>query len=94
MVVKNAEIKVRVTTEQKALFKRVAKARGISMSEFVVSTTEQRAMEKDENIKYQKMIEDRAVRSEKKLLEITERIRGNNYKKMLPKRRRFMFWVW
>jgi hypothetical protein len=41
-----------------------------------------------------KMIEDRAMGIEKKLFEITERIRGNKDKKMFPKRRRFMFWVW
>jgi len=94
MAIKDAEIKVRLTKEQKELLKKIAKAQGMSMSEFIVVTTEQRAKGKEENIKFQKMIEDRAMGTEKKLLEITERIRGNKDKKMLPKRRRFMFWVW
>ena len=71
-----------------------AKAQGMSMSEFVVVTTEQRAKGNEENIKFQKMIEDRAMRTEKKLSEITERIRGNNDNKKYPKKRRFMFWAW
>jgi len=94
MAIKDAEIKVRLTKEQKELFKKIAKARGMSMSEFIVVTTEQRAKGNEENIKFQKMIEDRAMGTEKKLLEITERIRGNKDKKMFPKRRKFMFWVW
>jgi antitoxin component of RelBE/YafQ-DinJ toxin-antitoxin module len=94
MAIKDAEIKVRLTKDQKELIKKVAKAQGMSMSEFIVVTTENMARKKEGNIKSQKMIEDRAMGIEKKLLEITERIRGNNDKKMLPKRRRFMFWVW
>lgn len=93
MAIKDAEIKVRLTKDQKELFKKVAKDEGMSMSEFIVVTTERRAKEKEELIKSQKMIEDRAMRSEKKLFEITERIRGNIDKKKLPKRKRFMFWM-
>ena len=94
MPIKDAEIKVRLTKDQKELFKKIAKAQGMSMSEFIVVTTEQRAKGNEENIKFQKMIEDRAMRTEKKLSEITERIRGNNDNKKYPKKRRFMFWVW
>ena len=94
MPIKDAEIKVRLTKDQKELFKKIAKAQGMSMSEFIVVTTEQRAKGNEENIKFQKMIEDRAMRTEKKLSEITERIRGNNDNKKSPKKRRFMFWVW
>lgn len=94
MAIKDAEIKVRLTKDQKELFKRIAKAQGMSMSEFIVVTTEQRAKGNEENIKFQKMIEDRAMRTEKKLSAITERIRGNNDNKKYPKKRRFMFWVW
>ena len=94
MAIKDAEIKVRLTKDQKELFKRIAKAQGMSMSEFIVVTTEQRAKGNEENIKFQKMIEDRAMRTEKKLSEITERIRGNNDNKKYPKKRRFMFWAW
>lgn len=94
MAIKDAEIKVRLTKDQKELFKKIAKAQGMSMSEFIVVTTEQRAKGKEENIKFQKTIEDRAMRTEKKLSEIAERIRGNNDNKKCPKKRRFMFWVW
>ena len=94
MAIKDAEIKVRLTKDQKELFKRIAKSQGMSMSEFIVVTTEQRAKGNEENIKFQKMIEDRAMRTEKKLSEITERIRGNNDNKKYPKKRRFMFWAW
>ena len=92
MAIKDAEIKIRLTKDQKELFKRIAKAQGMSMSEFIVVTTEQRAKGKEENIKSQKMIEDRAMGTEKKLAEITNRIRGNNKKS--SKSKRFMFWVW
>lgn len=91
---KDAEIKVRLTKEQKLLFKRVAKAQGMSMSEFVVVTTEQKAKKKDEILKFHQSIEDRAINTDKKLLEITERIRGNSNKKCSPKKKKFMFWVW
>lgn len=93
MAIKDAEIKVRLTKDQKELFKKIAKAQGMSMSEFIVVTTEQRARRKEENIKSQKMIEDRSMRTEKKLLEITKRIRGNMDKKKLPKKRRIMLFV-
>jgi uncharacterized protein (DUF1778 family) len=94
MAIKDAEIKVRLTKDQKELFKKIAKAQGMSMSEFIVVTTERRARRKDENIKSQKMIEDRSMRTERKLSEITERIRGNMDKKKSPKRKKFMFWIW
>ena len=91
---KDAEIKVRLTKEQKLLFKRVAKAQGTSMSEFVVVTTEQKAKKHKEKMLSQKDIEDRALRADKKLLEIAEKIRGNSNKKCSPKKKKFMFWVW
>lgn len=90
MVIKDAEIKVRLTKDQKELIKKIAKAQGMSMSEYMVVATEQRAKGKEENIKFQKAIDDRAMRTDEKLAEITERIRN----KKLPKKRRFMFWVW
>ena len=94
MAIKDAEIKVRLTKDQKELFRKIAKAQGSSMSEFIVVTTERRARRKDENIKSQKMIEDRSMRTERKLSEITERIRGNMDKKKLPNRKKFLFWIW
>ncbi|WP_252251000.1 hypothetical protein [Clostridium sp. ZBS13] len=38
--------------------------------------------------------EDRAIRTDKKLLEIAEKIRGNSNKKCSHKKKKFMFWVW
>jgi uncharacterized protein (DUF1778 family) len=89
---KDDYIKIRVTKEQKELFKRVAKELNVSMTDLLVVGTENLAKKKEENIKSQKIIEDRAMETEKKLAEITNRIRGNN--KKLSKSRRFMFWVW
>lgn len=83
MVIKDAEIKVRLTKDQKELIKKIAKAQGMSMSEFIVVTTENMARKKEGNIKFQKMIEDRAMRTDKKLAEITKRIRKGNEKKIL-----------
>lgn len=91
---KDAEIKVRLTKEQKLLFKKIAKAQGMSMSKFVVVTTEEKAKRKEEILKFQQSIEDRAIRTDKKLLEIAEKIRGNSNKKCSPKKKKFMFWVW
>ena len=88
MGIKDAEIKVRLTKDQKELIKKVAKAQGMSMSEFMVVATEQRAKGKEENIKFQKTIDDRATRTEKKLAEIAERIRN----KKKPSVWRFTFW--
>lgn len=91
---KDAEIKVRLTKEQKLLFKKIAKAQGMSMSEFVVVTTEEKAKRKEEILKFQQSIEDRAIRTDKKLLDIAEKIRSNSNKKCSPKKKKFMFWVW
>lgn len=58
---KDDYIKIRVTKEQKELFKRVAKDLHISMTELLVVGTEKSAKKKEENIKFQKSIEDRAM---------------------------------
>ena len=43
MALKNDYIKIRVSTEQKELFKAIAKKKKISMSEFIIVATEERA---------------------------------------------------
>lgn len=94
MIKKDDYIRIRVTTEQKKLFKDVATELGTNMSEMIVVATENLAKKHKEKMLSQKDIEDRAVRTDKKLLEIAERIRGNSNKKCPPKKKKFMFWVW
>ena len=94
MVKKDDYIRVRVTTEQKRLFKDVATERGTNMTEMMVVATENLVKRHREKMLSQKDIEDRAVRTDKKLLDIAERIRGNSNKKCSPKKKKFMFWVW
>jgi len=55
--VKDDYIKIRVTKEQKELFKEISKTEGISMSEFIIVTTEYLARKKAESIKSKDMIE-------------------------------------
>lgn len=94
MIKKDDYIRIRVTTEQKKLFKDVATELGTNMSEMIVVATESLAKKNKEKMLSQKDIEDRAVRTDKKLLEIAEKIRGNSNKKCSPKKKKFMFWVW
>lgn len=61
------------------------------MSEMIVVATENLAKKHKEKVLSQKYIENRAVRTDKKLLEIAERIRGNNNKKDSSKKKKFMF---
>ncbi|MGG7153638.1 hypothetical protein ACQPUR_23750, partial [Clostridium neonatale] len=70
MIKKDDYIRIRVTTEQKKLFKDVATELGTNMSEMIVITTENLAKKHKEKMLSQKDIEDRAVRTDKKLLEI------------------------
>ena len=94
MIKKDDYIRIRVTTEQKKLFKDVATELGTNMSEMIVVATESLAKKHKEKMLSQKDIEDRAVRTDKKLLEISEKIRGNSNKKCSTKKKKFMFWVW
>lgn len=94
MIKKDDYIRIRVTTEQKKLFKDVATELGTNMSEMIVVATENLAKKHKEKMLSQKDIEDRAVRTDKKLLDIAEKIRGNNNKKCSSKKKKFMFWVW
>lgn len=93
MIKKDDYIRIRVTTKQKKLFKDVATELGTNMSEMIVVATENLAQKHKEKMLSQKYIEDRAVRTDKKLLEIAERIRDNSNKKNSHKRKKFMFLV-
>lgn len=94
MIKKDDYIRIRVTTEQKKLFKDVATELGTNMSKMIVVATENLAKKHKEKMLSQKDIEDRAVRTDKKLLEIAERIRDNSNKKYSTKKKKFKFGMW
>ncbi len=70
MAVKNDYIKVRVTTEQKKLFKDIAKKKKVSMSEFIIVATEEKALREKEKFEGTKSLELRVDELEKKLQEL------------------------
>lgn len=74
MAIKDAEIKVRVTKEQKELIKELAKANGMNMSEFIIVTTEKLIKKHQEKILFKNDIEQRAIRTDTKLQEIKEKM--------------------
>lgn len=90
MAKKDDYIRVRVTTEEKQLFKEVATELGVSMSELMVVATENIVKKHKEKMLSQKDIEDRAIRTDKKLAEIKERMRAKREYNYTT--RRFMFW--
>ena len=57
MALKNDYIKIRVSTEQKELFKAIAKKKKISMSEFIIVATEERALREKEKFEGTKSLE-------------------------------------
>lgn len=58
-IVKNEEIKIRLTKEQKDLIKRVAKLEKKTMSEFILSHVEHIALSKESSINNRVAIESR-----------------------------------
>ncbi|MFR2266347.1 MAG: hypothetical protein ACLS51_09410 [Clostridium sp.] len=70
MVIKNDYIKVRVSTEQKILFKDIAKKKKVSMSEFILVATEEKALREKEKIEGTENLDLRVTELEKKLQEI------------------------
>ena len=70
MAIKDDYIKVRVSKEQKKLFKRVAELKGITMTELLVGGTEERALRELNKIEGTKSLELRVSELEKKLQEI------------------------
>lgn len=70
MAIKDDYIKVRVSKEQKKLFKRVAELKGITMTELLVGGTEERALRELNKIEGTKRLEFRVSELEKKLQEI------------------------
>ena len=67
MAIKDDYIKVRVSKEQKNLFKKVAELKGITMTELLVGGTEERALRELDKIEGTKNLELRVSELEKKL---------------------------
>lgn len=78
---KNDYIKARVSTEQKELFKYVATEKNISMSEFIVVATEEKALREQENLENKESLEQRVAEVEKKLQEIKLKMESQSSKK-------------
>ena len=70
MAIKNDYIKVRVSTEQKILFKDIAKKKKVSMSEVILVATEEKALREKEKIEGTENLDLRVTELEKKLQEI------------------------
>lgn len=73
---KTDAIKIRVTTEQKDLIKRVAKLENSTMSDFVLKHIEHIAENKEVTIKNQKVIEERIQKTEENLQKIKENLKN------------------
>ena len=82
MAIKNDYIKVRVTTDQKELFKDIARKKKVSMSEFIIVATEERALREKEKFEGTESLDKRVSDVEQKLQEIKEKMeqRKNNKK--------------
>lgn len=90
---KSEVVQIRLTKEQKELFKEVAKELETNMSELMIVATEKTVKRYKEKMSLQEELTDRAIQTEKKLSVITDRIRRKNYSKKDTKKRRFIFWV-
>ena len=64
MAIKDDYIKIRVSKEQKALFKDIAKKKNISMSKFIIVSTEERALREKE--KFEGKLKMESQKAEKK----------------------------
>lgn len=81
MAIKDDYIKVRVSKEQKKLFKRVAELKGITMTELLVGGTEERALRELDKIEGTKSLELRVSELEKKLQDIKLKMEIQRVKK-------------
>ena len=86
MAIKDDYIKVRVSKEQKKLFKRVAELKGITLTELLVGGTEEIALREIHKIEVSESLEQRVAEDERKLQEIKlkmENQRGEKKKSFL-----------
>lgn len=81
MAIKDDYIKVRVSKEQKKLFKRVAELKGITMTELLVGGTEERALRELDKIEGTNSLELRVSELEKKLQDIKLKMESQRVKK-------------
>ena len=81
MAIKDDYIKVRVSKEQKKLFKRVAELKGITLTELLVGGTEERALREINKIECAESLEERVAEVEKKLQEIKLKLESQSSKK-------------
>ncbi len=81
MAIKNDYIKVRVSTDQKVLFKDIAKKKKVSMSEFMIVATEERALREKEKLEGTDSLEQRVIEVEKKLQEIKAKMESQRVEK-------------
>lgn len=81
MAIKDAIIRVRVSKEQKDLFKKIAKEKNVSMSEFIVVATEERALKEQEKLKNKESLEKRVEYLESKLQEIKAKMESKRVDK-------------
>ena len=81
MAIKNDVIRVRVSKEQKELFKSIAKRKKVSMSEFIVVATEERALKEQEKLKNKESLEKRVEYLESKLQEIKAKMESQRVDK-------------
>ena len=88
MAIKNDYIKVRVSTEQKILFKDIAKKKKVSMSEFILVATEEKALREKEKIEGTENLDLRVTELEKKLQEIKLKMESQRTEK---NRKKFFF---
>ena len=86
LAIKDDYIKVRVSKEQKKLFKRVAELKGITLTELLVGGTEEIALREIHKIEVSESLEQRVAEVERKLQEIKlkmENQRGEKKKSFL-----------
>ena len=81
MPIKDEVIRVRVSKEQKEFFKRIAKGKKVSMSEFMIVATEERALREQEKLENKESLEQRVAEVEKKLQEIKAKIESKRTEK-------------
>ncbi len=94
MAIKNDYIKVRVSTEQKLLFKDIAKKKNVSMSEFMIVATEEKALREQEKIEGTERLEFRVAELEKKLQEIKLKMESQRIEKKQKKSLFENFFKW
>lgn len=81
MAIKDDIIRVRVSKEQKELFKDIAKVKKVSMSEFIVVATEERALRELEKSVGTESLEQRVAEVEKKLQDIKAKMESQRAEK-------------